>query len=302
VRIAVVGAGVMGANHVRIAASSQHIDLVAVVDPDGSRTAPLNKQFGVRTVDRLEEVIDDIDGLIVAAPTRFHHEIGMLEKPITTTTDEAAELVALAEQRRVVLMVGHVERFNPAILELPNVLDKPYHIEAFRMGPFSSRVPDDVVLDLMIHDIDIVLSIAKSPVVSVSAVGQRRKTESNDLVTALLGFENGLTASLTASRIGQQKVRMLRFTQDESVVTVDLLRQQVEINRVSHSEYLSDTGRRYRQSGIVEIPFVENRGEPLALELEEFVRAAMAGRSARVSGTDGLLALATATTIMNAVR
>ncbi len=302
----------MGTNHVRLASTSPFVELIAVVEPDAERAAPLSERYGVRSVRQLDDVLDEVDAVVVAAPTKLHHQIGtralragkhvLIEKPIATSVNEAMNLVSVANEAQLVLMVGHVERFNPAVRELPNVLDEPVHIETFRIGPFSSRVPEDVVLDLMIHDIDIVLSIAKSPVVSVSAVGQKRRSLQNDLVTALLRFENGVTASLTTSRIGQQKIRTLRVTQANSVISVDLLRQQVEVNRVDHIEYSSDSGRRYRQTGVVEIPFVENRGEPLALELEEFARAVRTGTSPEVSGQDGLDALRIALEIIGATK
>jgi predicted dehydrogenase len=309
-KTAIVGAGVMGANHVRIGMGNPRIDVVAVVDPDTERTAPLVDRYGVAAVRSLNEVLDEVEAVIIAAPTRLHHELGrqvlvagkhvLIEKPIAAAAHEAEDLVALAASSGCVLTVGHVERFNPAVRELPNVLQDPVHIEVFRIGPFSSRVPEDVVLDLMIHDLDIVLSIAKSPVVYVGAVGQRRRTSQNDLVTALVRFESGVTAALTASRIGQQKIRSLRITQAASMISIDLLRQQIEINRVDHIEYADASGRRYRQTGVVEIPFVENRGEPLALELDEFERAVRTGSAPEVSGTDGLLALTLALSIIEA--
>ena len=309
-RLAVIGAGVMGANHVRTASVSPMVELVAVVDPDRSRTSPLTERYGVRGCSTVQEVLDEVEALVIATPTRLHHSIArlgvlagkhlLIEKPITVTATEAAELIELADLHQVTLMVGHVERFNPAVRELPNVLNHPVHIEAFRIGPFSNRLTDDVVLDLMIHDIDLALSIASSPVASISAVGQRRRTETNDLVTALLRFENGMTASLTSSRIGQQKIRLLRVTQLDNVVTVDLLRQQIEINRVDHIEYSGDNGRSYRQTGLIEIPFVENRGEPLTLELEEFVCAVRDRRAPEVSARDGRNALAVALAIIEA--
>jgi predicted dehydrogenase len=147
------------------------------------------------------------------------------------------------------------------------------------------------VTDLMIHDLDIVRTIVGCAVVDVSATARLIRSSSADLACALLTFENGATANVTASRVGQQKVRELRITQAESFVNVDLIRMDVTVNRVEHSEFLSDSGARYRQTGMVEIPFLEHRGEPLALEQAEFVRAVTTRSSPRVTGHDGLEAL-----------
>ena len=236
----------MGVNHVRIASTSAHVDLVAVVDPDRSRIEPLTARYGVRGCSDMAEILNEVDAIVIASPTRLHHALArraieagkhlLIEKPIAVTVEEADDLIQCANSAGVTLSVGHVERFNPAVREIPNVIDGALHIETFRIGPFSARVAEDVVLDLMIHDIDLALSLAKSKVTSVRAIGQRHRSDQNDLVTALLRFENGMSASLTASRIGQQKIRTLRITQAASVISVDLLRQQVEVNRVDHIE------------------------------------------------------------------
>ncbi len=159
------------------------------------------------------------------------------------------------------------------------------------MSPFSPRIREDVITDLMIHDLDVVRSIAGCGVVDVQCMAMRVHSDTEDLATALLRFENGMTANLTASRVGQQKIRELRITQPDRYVTVDLVRQDVTINRVEHSEFLSSDGARYRQSGIVEIPFLEHQGEPLLLELQEFVRAASTGTTPRVTAAEGVEAL-----------
>jgi UDP-N-acetylglucosamine 3-dehydrogenase len=314
-KIAVVGAGVMGTNHARTVAANRDVELVAIADPDLDRATALAAAHGGVPVADIMTLGDRFDAAIVATPTAHHHSLAMalisarkhvlIEKPIAVTVHDANALVEAARHAGVSLMVGHVERFNPVVLALPEVLDQPVHFEAFRIGPFTSRVPDSVVLDLMIHDIDIVTRLTGSPVVKTQAVGQSRRSNSDDMVTALLTFENGMTAALTASRLGQQKVREFRITQHESVITADLLRQQIEVNRMVHTEYLGEQGRRYRQSGSVEMPFIENLGEPLAQQLRSFVRRAQAGRtdeSTLVDAKAAVSALGTAIDVMTACR
>jgi len=299
--LAVLGAGVMGSNHGRIAATLHGVELTHVVDADIDRAKGLAAAHGAVALTDVEDIIGRVDAAVIALPTALHAPIAehlldagihcLVEKPIAGSLEDADRILAAARRSGATLMVGHVERFNPAVLELDNLLEDVVHIEASRMGPFSARVSDGIVLDLMVHDLDLVCSIARSEVETIYATSQHRRSESEDLACALLVFRNGITANLTASRLGQQKIRQLMITQAESFVTADLLRVDVTVNRVSHSEYVGDGGARYRQSGIVEIPMLEHRGEPLALELREFVDAFSAGRAPRVTGDDGRTAL-----------
>jgi UDP-N-acetylglucosamine 3-dehydrogenase len=309
IRLAVIGAGVMGANHVRVAAANPFGELAFVVDPDLARAEALTARYGGMAVSTIDQALDDIDAVIVAAPSPLHLSLGkeillarkhvLMEKPLALNAEDGRQLVALAERVGRVLMVGHVERFNSVVDQLPALMDEPYHVEAFRVGPYSDRISHSVVLDLMIHDIDIVLFLIDSPVVSVAAVGQMRKSRSVDLVVASLVFGNGVTATLTASRISQHKTRKIRITQRDSVLTGDLLRQQIELSRVDHIEYSASDGRRYRQTGTIEIPSVQNLGEPLELEQREFVSAIKEDRSPKVDGRMGLAALELADRIMD---
>ena len=245
-----------------------------------------------------------MDAAILATPSETHAELGLelirrkipilVEKPIAPTFDEAKLLVEAAHEAGVLLMVGHVERFNPAVLELDHLTSEVVHIDVARISPYSGRIVDGVILDLMIHDLDLVLSLVSDEVVSVSAVARRVRSDSEDLASALLTFKRGTTATLTASRIGQNKIRTLAVTQGRDYIAVDLLRQDVTVHRVDHSEYLSDEGARYRQTGVIEVPFLEHRGEPLFLELSHFVDCVASGREPKVSGLDGLRALALA--------
>ena len=188
------------------------------------------------------------------------------------------------------LTVGHIERFNPAVRELLRCIEEPIHLELVRVGPFTPRVADNVVIDLMIHDLDLARALAGSEVAKMSVIHQSTKTAGPDMAIALLTFANGVTASITASRIGQQKLRRITVTQNDAVLAGDLIRQDVMIHRMQHVEFVSDSGARYRQSGMVEIPFIENRGEPLMEELRAFVETIRGGQPV-VTAADGIAAL-----------
>lgn len=311
-KLAVVGAGIMGTHHARIASSMHQVELAYVVDHNEQRARAVAASNGAKAVSDISTIFDDVDACVIALPTALHAPVAttlmergihcLVEKPVSTTLDEADRLISLAERAGVTLMVGHVERFNPAILELESLLDGVIHIDTCRVGPFSSRVHDGIVMDLMIHDLDLVAWIAKSVPVRVQSVSRQLRSKSEDLSCALIEFENGVTANLTASRLGQQKIREIRIQQSESFINVDLLRVDVTVTRVSHSEYVDAGGSRYRQSGIVEIPMLEHRGEPLALELTEFVQSISEGRRPRVSGEDGRRALSLAQQVLSAAR
>jgi predicted dehydrogenase len=301
----------MGTNHARVASTSRSMDLAYVVDADAGRAAAVAGAHGAEPATSVDDIAGDIDGAIIALPTELHAPVAvpllergvacLVEKPIARSIEDAERIVAAAAAADTIVSVGHVERFNPAVFELDNVIDDLVHLEADRISAFSPRVLDDVVLDLMIHDLDIVGSIMDAPLADVQAVGRSTRTDSWDLVTALLRFEDGVTAALTASRLGQQKIRELRLTQTDGFVVVDLLGQQVTINRVAHSEFIDERGARYRQTGVVEIPFLEHRGEPLAMEQEEFSTAVAERRAPRVSGEDGLRALRWARQVLEAL-
>lgn len=314
VRLAVVGAGVMGANHARIARSLPGAELVAVVDEDLERAKAAIGAGDARPVATLRELLSvgDVDAVVIALPTPQHHQATLdalrggthvlVEKPIASSAEQAEEMIAEAAAAGRCLMVGHVERFNPVVLELLKLVDDPVHIEAARIGPFTARVKDSVVLDLMIHDLDIVTAIARSEVEAVSGVARAVRTAGMDLASVHLSFANGVTATVTASRVGQQKIRRFDVTQRESFVSIDLIRQDITVSRVAHTEFLDDGGTRYRQTGVVEIPFIETRGEPLYLELLEFVNAIRDDRRPAVDGEQGLAALRLVDRVIAAVR
>ncbi len=302
VRLAVVGAGVMGANHARVASRTNGVDLVAIVDTDRVRSNAIADATGARAYSSVDELISlgQVDAVVVATPTAFHYEIAgrcldaglhvLVEKPIATTPAEGNDLARRAERAGVVLSVGHIERFNPAVRELRRASLRPIHIELVRVGPFTPRISDNVVIDLMIHDLDLARVLAKGEVVDLQSIHQSTRTEGPDMAIALLTFDNGVTASITASRIGQQKLRRITITEDDAVLAGDLIRQDVMVHRMQHVEFVSDSGAGIRQSGMVEIPFIENRGEPLMEELRAFV-SAIGGAENAMTAADGVEAL-----------
>jgi predicted dehydrogenase len=301
VRLAVIGSGIMGANHARVAAGLPDLALVAVLDPCRERSAKLAAAFGARAVVDLRELPGLVDAAVVATPTDLHVAVALelidagidvlVEKPIACDVESAQRLVDAADAAGRVLMIGHVERYNPAVLELDTVLDDVVHIEARRISAYSPRIRDDVVRDLMIHDLDLVSMVAGGAPVEVMSVLRAPRSESPDIAAALLAFDSGVTASVMASRVGQNKIRQMDITQADSYVTIDLLRQDLSVQHVDQSEYLSDHGRRYRQVGVVELPFLQHRGEPLALELAHFAECVRTRARPRTTGPDAIRAL-----------
>jgi predicted dehydrogenase len=289
----------MGSNHARVLRSLPDVALTHVVDADPARGWAVAEQCGAAYAARVEDVLCVVDAAVVAVPTQHHLEVGtallragvhvLMEKPIAAGVDEGTALVREAERAGVTLMVGHVERFNPAVLDLDGVVTDPLHIECKRLSPYTPRIADGVIKDLMIHDLDLVLALTDSPVASVSAVSRRLRSATEDHASVLMRFEGGTTATLTASRVGQQKIRQIEVVQPENFVHVDLLRQDISIHRVESAEFSPGGG--YTQTGVVQIPLLRHRGEPLALELSHFLECVRTGARPRVGGEDGLRAL-----------
>ncbi len=300
-RLAIVGAGAMGTNHARVASALPDVEIAAVVDPDRDRGQELAARAGARYLPEVSLLDDRLDAAVVAAPSAAHAEIGvwlldrgvdvLVEKPLAETVEAGRSLVAAAARNNGILMVGHIERFNPAILVLDEVLTEVLAVDLARVGPFSPRIADDVILDLMIHDLDLALAFAGSPVSDVYSVSRSVHSAAEDIANALLRFENGVTANLTAHRAGQSKIRRINITQADSFVRVDLIRQEVLIERRYQGEFTSRTGRVYRQTGVTEVPFLDKRGEPLALEVAHFLDCVRTRSTPTVSGVQGLAAL-----------
>jgi UDP-N-acetylglucosamine 3-dehydrogenase len=298
--LAIIGAGSMGRNHIRVALGLRDVRVAFVVDTDADRGQPAATRAGAAYLRSIEGVIGNIDAAIVAVPTDQHLPVGLqllsagihtlIEKPLAPTPAAGRELVDAADASSALLMVGHIERFNPAVLTLPSVIAQPIHFETARISPFTPRITEGVVMDLMIHDLDILRSLIPAPISSIKASARQVRSDTQDLAVAVLEFANGVTATLTASRLGQEKVRAISITQARDFVKVDLIRQDITIHSQQHVSFVEE-GSGYRASGLVESPFIRNRGEPLAIELEHFVSCVMNRAKPLVSGEDGLSAI-----------
>lgn len=312
-RVAVIGAGIMGANHVRIALQSTRMELVAVIDQDLERARALTHDREVFVSDDISQLAGLADLAVVAVPTASHLEVAtavaemgidmLIEKPLSGSSKDARKICDAAKKNRVILAVGHVERFNAAVAELHKFVERPIHIQAKRISPFSPRISDGVIFDLMIHDLDIILDLAgpDATVTHISGISRAIKGSSEDLASVTLRFDSGLTATVDTSRLGQQKQRSIEITQDDTVIVADLLRQDITIHRMARHEYLAEDGARYRTSSVVEIPFLETRGEPLANELDHIAMCCMTRSNPRVDGETAVRAIKLAEAIAVAV-
>ncbi len=292
-----IGVGHLGRHHARILSSLPDVQLAGVVDINGARAQEIASHYGVAAHTDWRAVIGLVDAVTIAAPTQAHASIAtaflkervhvLIEKPMTTTTAEADQLLALAQAHDVVLAVGHTERFNPAVACVKPLLAAPRFIEVHRLGTFPERSLDiDVVFDLMIHDLDLVLDIVGGEVAAIEAVGVPVLTPRVDIANVRLRFDNGCIANLTASRISRDRVRKIRFFQRDAYVSVDYAGQEVEVYRL-----VARAGQRPAiEGGKMDIP----REEPLKRELEDFVHAIRDGRAPLVTGAQGRAALALA--------
>jgi predicted dehydrogenase len=312
VSVAVVGTGFMGTNHARVLSALPGATLAAIVDRDQSRGRLVAGEFGCDYAASMKDVAVQVDAAVIATPTESHRAVGvqamargwhvLVEKPFAPSVREAEELVAAANDTRRILAVGHIERFNPACLDLPRFVTEPQFIQTRRLSPFSERVKEGVVRDMMIHDVDLVLWLAHSEPVRVAADVSTWRSETEDLAVATIVFESGLVAHMTATRIGQGKVRQIDILQPDSLVNVDLLRQDITIRHQSKAEYPEAGARRIKEASVMEIPYLEHRGEPLWLELQDFVEAVGSGGRPLVDGRAGVAALDLCQRILDAAK
>ncbi len=303
-RVAVIGVGALGKHHARILASLPGVSLAAVVDINRARAEEIAAAHGTRPLFDAGQLDGQIDAVTIAVPTELHARIArpfleagipaLVEKPIARTVEEADAMIAASAGRGAVLAVGHTERFNPAVLAARRVLVDPRFIEVHRLGAFPERSLDiDVVFDLMIHDLDIALSLVPSEVETIEAVGVPVLTGRVDIANARLRFANGCIANITASRISRDRVRKIRFFQPSAYVSIDYAAQKLEVWRLVKGNGPMPT----IEGGEVEVP-VE---EPLKRELEDFVQAVTTRRPPLVTGEQGRRALALAQTIADKI-
>jgi predicted dehydrogenase len=299
-RVAVVGVGHLGKHHARILSALDGAALVSVVDKIPERAAEVAAASATKALTESRELVGRVDAVTIAVPTELHRDIAMpfleagiavlVEKPMARSLAEADEMIAAAHASGATLAVGHTERYNPAVAAVLPLVTSPRFIEVHRLGVFPERSLDiDVVFDLMIHDLDVILSLVRSEVTSVEAVGVPVLTPKYDIANARLRFASGCIANVTASRISKDRVRKIRFFQPDAYLSIDYAAQEVEGWRLVRQ----DSGRPRIEGGSIPV----ERDEPLRVELADFVRAVRDRSTPRVDGAAGRRALALATTI-----
>jgi len=325
-RAAVVGVGHLGQHHARILAQIPDVELVAVADSRLDQAQRVAEKTGCRAVADYRELLDQVDAVSIAVPTVMHREVAgaflargiatLVEKPLAATPAEAEELVALAQSRRAVLQVGHIERFNPALAALDNLPMRPKYIAAERLSTYTFRSSDiGVVLDLMIHDIDLVLAMNPTPVRSVSAVGVSVFGGHEDVADARIEFEDGCVANLTASRASFQAMRKMRLWSSEGYAMLDFMTKQGTLVRPSEQlrrGQLDLTGvdlsnpalvKEHLFGTVLRVDQVQTEAQDqLKLELEDFVQAVRSGTPPKVSGQQGLRAMMLAGEVLRSIR
>jgi len=320
VKVGVIGVGHLGRCHALAYAKCPQARLVGLSDANEGRAREQGRELGVSAVADLDELLAEAEAVSVVVPTSAHHRIAkrclqkgvhvLVEKPICTTLEEADDLIAQAHRSSVMLQVGHIERFNPAFLAVVKQRLNPMFIESHRLAPYTPRGADvAVILDLMIHDIDLILALISSEVKSVQAVGVGVLSSSEDIANARVSFANGTVANLTASRISPKAMRKMRFFQRDSYVSADFLNRTIEVYRLQSRTSLQDGTNQplgasaqtalqeMGQSVVCERPQLEQR-DALALELDSFLNCIRKGNKPVVSGQEGRNALALALKVM----
>jgi predicted dehydrogenase len=299
-RLAVIGAGQFGKNHCRAVHESQRAQLCAVVDTDAARAAELAALYGAQALSDAGQLAGRVDAAIVAAPTTVHEEIGrmlaalgidiLVEKPITPDLASASRLIEAAERHGRILQVGHIERFNPAVVELERRATLPLFFEVHRLNMFSPRSLDvDVVLDLMIHDVDIVLALARAEPVEIRAAGISILSPKVDIANVRLQFPNGCVANLTASRISTARVRKLRLFQPRQYLSLDYGRQDLAVFSVGEDRQIG-----FEQARVA-------KAEPLKLQLEAFLDSVETRNAPKTSGYAARQSLGAALAILDKI-
>jgi predicted dehydrogenase len=315
-RVGVIGTGSMGRNHARIFGELPESTLAAVLDERADVAGEIAAKYQARAVTTLDEFADAVDAATIATPTVTHFAIAkqllergkhvLVEKPFVETPEQARELCELAQQRGLVLQVGHIERFNPVLSALESRLTRPRFIEATRLSPYPGRSLDvGVVLDVMIHDLEIILHLVKSPWVQVDAVGVAILSKREDIANVRIRFENGCVANITASRISQDKLRKIRVFQSNAYLSLDYQNQSGYLLRLAREDEKESSliGKllgvaadstivtEFAGKRIVREPVEVDKGEPLKRELADFVACARAGVQPKVSGREATAAL-----------
>jgi predicted dehydrogenase len=303
IRVAVVGAGEFGRNHLRVYREMESVEVLGVVDQDSGRAASAAAEFGTTTIDSIVELRDRVDAVSLAVPTISHTEVGcalmemgldvLVEKPMASSVAEADELLSAAQRNGRILQVGHVERFNPAVVAVEPVLNRPLFFEVHRLGVFTPRSLDvDVIFDLMIHDLDILLALVDEPVTEVKAVGIPVLTDKVDIAHARLEFAGGAVANVTASRVSTERVRKMRFFQQHEYISLDYARRDALRVGVKKAGPQPEFGFEKLAAPAT---------EPLRAELDAFVEAVRTRCEPCTNGEAGRAALELASRVMQSI-
>jgi predicted dehydrogenase len=302
IKMALIGLGRMGSYHLNLYDEINEINLTALSDVDADKLKKIADKYDVIFDTDYKKVIDSADAVTIAAPTKYHYEIAkycleakkhvLVEKPITTNLAEAEELFKIAEKNNCILNIGHVERFNGAVQELKNIVDNPHLIESRRVGPFVERMKNDsIVLDLLIHDIDIILNIVNSPVVDVKATGSSVYSDLPDFAAVDLVFENNAVANILVSRITQKKDRTMSISQEDAFIHLDYTNQDINIYRKGQSQHIfGNKELRYKNEYVLERLFVY-KDNPLKQEIRHFIDCIKGENSRMVSVNHELMSL-----------
>ena len=310
-RIGVIGTGSLGYHHARILRDLRTVDFKGFFEANTDRAGTVSRELGIRAYPTLEALLADVDAVSIVVPTVAHHAVAMqalaagkhllIEKPITATIEEADELLAVAKAKGAMVQIGHIERFNRAIRAALPYVDEPLFIDSDRLAPFNPRGSDvAVVLDLMIHDIDLLLTLTGAKVTNVSAVGIPVLTPSIDIANARLTFANGAVATITASRVSKDRMRKLRIFQRNGYLSLDLAAGTGEMYRLRSDVDLVSLVRTAQpiEAFVERVPIDAPEGEPLRLELESFVAAITGQAPVAVTGENGRDALEVALNIV----
>jgi len=300
VKVGVIGVGSMGEKHARVLSKLQDVQLIGVVDIDISRAREIASRYNCKAFKDHSEIMDMIDAAIISTPTTMHFQIAkdflkngrdiLIEKPITSTVEEAEELISEAKNRGLLLQVGHLERFNAGVCLISRMIRAPRFIESRRLSPFLGRSTDvDVTLDLMIHDIDIILTLVNSEISDLKATGSRVLTDNIDIAYAWLEFENNCTAEVVASRIANEKVRELKVFQHNTYLNLDYQTQEVRSYKKINGNVVNDVQRLEEE-------------EPLLKQLSSFIQCIQSRKQPLVSGVQGKKALQVALKITEMIK
>jgi len=307
-RLGVVGVGYLGELHAQKYAAMEDIDLVGLADTDFERAQEIARRHNTKAYNSHTELLPYVDGLSLAVPTVSHFAIGhdilthgvhlLVEKPITLKLEDADRLIETAKKNNAILQIGHIERFNPAVVKMESLVSKPLFIESHRLNFFTERSTDvDVVLDLMIHDLDIILHLVNSEIKEIDALGMPVMSDKIDIANVRIMFANGTVANLTASRVSNESLRTIRIFQPDTYISVDYGERRISVTQLK--------GER---KGFADLPPLVHRedrfpdSDPLADEIRSFVEAIRKGTEPKVSGVDGKNALAVALSIIDKIK